>query len=276
MIQRLQTFAWDGGHMLEGLVDAVRWPFERAAWAIERGLVWQLEERAGGWSPRTRIVAVVALAVLAVGAGTLGLVLASGGSGGTTQVRQAAAPPPAPVAEAPAAHKQAHAAPILQGAQPNFRAEADHGVAKGSAEATSPAAAATAVNSTSEVATSAHGSEPGAGGQVAGPVAIKVARQFSGAFVLYETGKVTPEVRQTFEETATPQLTRELLRRPPRLPAGVKVPQAKVLNVVPGPHQGDTYTVSASLLRVGITSELRLDMQRDEKTHEWLVSATRG
>jgi hypothetical protein len=111
---------------------------------------------------------------------------------------------------------------------------------------------------------------------VAGPAAIKVARRFTGAFVLYETGKVTPAVRDTFTETATPQLTRELLRRPPRQPAGVKVPQAKVLNIVPGPHQGDTYTLSASLLRVGVTSELRLDMQRDEKTHEWLVSGARG
>lgn len=277
MIQRLQTFAWDGSHALEGLLDAVRWPFERAAWAIERGLVWPLEERTGDWSPRTRIVTVVSLALLAVGAGALGLVLASGSNGGTTQVRLSAAPGPAPVAKAPSTPKPEQVAPQLQGAKPNFAAEADGGVAKQAAQAAEPVATATAASSTSEVATSDAGPKSAAGAEtVAGPAAIKVARRFAGAFVLYETGKVTPAVRQTFSETATPQLTRELLRRPPRLPAGVEVPQAKVLNIVPGPHRGDTYTLSASLLRVGITSELRLDMQRDEKTHEWLVGATRG
>jgi len=274
MIQRLQTFAWDSSHALERVLDAVRWPFERAAWAVERGLVWPLEERTGGWSPRARIAVVVALALLAVGAGALGLRLASGG-GEMTQAPQAAVPQPAPIVETHAT-TSAEPAPALQGAKPNFKAEADGGVAKGSAEATSPAAAA-AANSTSEVATSGTGTATaGSGGAVAGPAAIKVARQFASAFVLYETGKVTPEVRDTFAATATPQLARELLRRPPRQPAGVKVPQAKVLNIVPGPHQGDTYTLSASLLRVGVTSELRLDMQRDEKTHEWLVSGARG
>jgi hypothetical protein len=42
----------------------------------------------------------------------------------------------------------------------------------------------------------------------------------------------------------------------------VKVPKAKVLNVVAGPKHGETYTMSVSLLRVGVTSELRLDMQK--------------
>jgi hypothetical protein len=278
MIQRLQTFAWDSGHLLEGLLDAVRWPFERAAWTVERGLVWPLEERTGGWSPRTRIGVVVGLALLAVSAAALGLGLASGSGGDATQVqRQVTAPPLTPVAKAPATAKPEHAAPTLQGARPDFKAEAGGGVAKGSAEAANPAAAATVANSTSEVATSgADAQAAGTDGAVAGPAAIAVAHRFAGAFVLYETGKVTPAVRRTFAESATPQLTRELLRRPPRLPAGVKVPQAKVLNIVPGPHRGNTYTLSASLLRVGVTSELRLDMQRDEKTHEWLVSATRG
>ena len=39
-----------------------------------------------------------------------------------------------------------------------------------------------------------------------------------------------------------------------------------MLNIVAGPTHGDTYTLSVSLLRVGVTSELRLDMQNsDEK-----------
>ena len=40
------------------------------------------------------------------------------------------------------------------------------------------------------------------------------------------------------------------------------MPKAKVLNIVSGPKQGDTYTLSVSLLRVGVTSELRVEMQR--------------
>ena len=42
----------------------------------------------------------------------------------------------------------------------------------------------------------------------------------------------------------------------------MKVPKAKVLNIVAGPRHGDTYTLSVSLLRVGVTSELRIDMQK--------------
>ena len=54
------------------------------------------------------------------------------------------------------------------------------------------------------------------------------------------------------------------------------MPKAKVLNVVPGPHHGDTYTLSVSLLRVGITSELRLNVQRDEESGEWQVTDVLG
>ena len=34
--------------------------------------------------------------------------------------------------------------------------------------------------------------------------------------------------------------------------------------------------MSVSLLRVGIASELRIDMQRDEKNREWLVTEVLG
>jgi hypothetical protein len=39
------------------------------------------------------------------------------------------------------------------------------------------------------------------------------------------------------------------------------VPKAKVLNIVVGPTEGSTYALSVSLLRAGVTSELRLDMK---------------
>jgi hypothetical protein len=140
--------------------------------------------------------------------------------------------------------------------------------------------AAASPGSTAEVAKSAN---PNAGAP-AGPVTVKptgppataVARQFAGGFVLYEIGRKAPQVETTFNATATPRLAHELLRRPPRQPAGVKVPKAKVLNVVAGPHKGDTFTLSVSLLRVGITSELRLEMQRNPKTGAWQVADSLG
>ena len=73
-------------------------------------------------------------------------------------------------------------------------------------------------------------------GPPAGAEAIAVARDFSGAFVVYETGGESSEVRKAFAETATPELAKALLKRPPRLPANVEVPKAKVLNVVPAPR----------------------------------------
>ena len=47
-----ERVVWGGADVLRGIVDVVKWPFERAIWAIERGLVWPLEERTGDWSHR--------------------------------------------------------------------------------------------------------------------------------------------------------------------------------------------------------------------------------
>lgn len=283
---------WGGAEVLRGIVEVVKWPFERAIWAIERGFVWPLEERTGDWNAPLRAFGVAALVLLAAGAGVLGLVWASGsgsGSDGISSATQASAPVAAPVVrQAPQAAAVA-AAPVLQGAKPDFTdapqgsaskssaeaAGAENGVAASSSESTAAVA-----GSTAEVAKSASSSSQGssAGNAVkpAGPPATTVARQFAGAFVLYEIGRKTSQVEATFNETATPRLAHELLRRPPRLPAGVKVPKAKVLNIVAGPHKGDAFTLSVSLLRVGVTSELRLEMQRDPKTGVWQVADSLG
>ena len=148
-------------------------------------------------------------------------------------------------------------AEVLQGAAPVFKPEADGGVAKAAAGEEAPATTATTGSAASKPA-----EIPAALTAPSGPAAMKVARRFADAFVLYETGQTSAEVRDAFHETATPQLSRSLLQRPPRLPADAKVPQAKVLNVVAGPPRGGTLTVSASLLRVGVTSELRIDLQK--------------
>jgi hypothetical protein len=276
-----ERVVWGGADVLRRVLDAAKWPFERIVWAIERGLVWPLEERSGDLSAPVRVFGVAALALLAVGAGVLGLVWASGsGGGGSSDLRTAEAPAAAPIVQQAPTVEADPAAPSLQGAKPDFTAESGAGVSKSSAEVATSASAGDAADSTAEVASSgptgAGGSAAALGPEVAGPAAIKVAHQFAGAFVLYEIGSETAKVRSVFKETATPQLTHSLLQRPPRQPAGVEVPKAKVLNVVAGPRHGDTYTLSVSLLRVGVTSELRLEMQRDEKTKDWLVAGALG
>jgi hypothetical protein len=106
----------------------------------------------------------------------------------------------------------------------------------------------------------ANGNEPA--GRPAPKAAKKVARRFAEAFVVYEIGGIDTKVRKAFNRTTTKQLSRSLLHRPPRQPASVQVPKAKVVNVVAGPSKGKVYTVSVSLLRVGVTSELRLEMEQ--------------
>jgi hypothetical protein len=277
-----ERVVWRGSDALRAVADVVKWPFERAAWAIERGLVWPLEERTGDWSGPLRAAGVAAVALLAVGAGVSGLLWASGSGGGSAQQTQvASAPIVAPVATPSPAEELAQAAPVLKGAAPDFTPKASAGASKTNAAPTTKAASEateTGTAATKETATSSSAGATAAASKVvpAGPAAAKVARQFAGAFVLYETGRSDAKVRTTFAETATPQLGRSLLRRPPRLPADVKVPKAKVLNLVPGPVHGDTYTLSVSLLRVGVTSELRIDMQRDKKTGEWQVADVLG
>jgi hypothetical protein len=274
--------AWGGVNALRTVAEVVKWPFERAAWAIERGLVWPLEERTGKLSGPLRAAGVAAVALVAIGAGVLGLVWASGSGGGSAQTQEASAPIVAPLATA-ATPKEAlaQAAPVLHGTTPDFTPKtssgsndtADTATAKAPEEAAEPNTAAATETATSPAADAA---ATAAKVVPAGPAATKVGRQFAGAFVLYETGRSDAKVRTTFAATATPELSRSLLRRPPRLPANVKVPKAKVLNLVPGPQHGDTYTLSVSLLRVGVTSELRIDMQRDKKTGEWRVTDVLG
>ncbi len=235
--------------VLRGMLDAVEWPFERLAWTLERRIVWPLGERLGLAGEPKRAAGIAALALAIAGIVAFGIVSASGGRRAPVEplgIRTAA-----PLA-APAAKHAAPAAPVLHGVAPSFAPQASvskaaqAGGAKAAAKAASAASAATA------------NALPPA---TPGPAAIRVAHHFADAFVLFETGSVTPAVRAAFAETATPKLARELLHRPPRLPANAKIPQAKVVNVVPGPRVGKVYTVSVSLLRLGLTSELRLSVQ---------------
>jgi hypothetical protein len=272
-----------------------------AAWAVEDRFVWgaadafravveRVREETDLWSRPARAAALAGMIVLA-GAGVAAGAIVSDSSGGDgpsgPDIVRVSAPGTAPPVPTTPSARTAEAAggAVLQGSSPELATEQGGGVSRAEA-ATEPPASQIATGSDEAAALASKPAEPrtpgGSGSDVAGPEAIEVARKFSGAFVLYETGADMAEVRSIFNTTATPDLAKALLERPPRLPANLKVPEAKVLNIVAGPKHGDTYTVSVSLLRVGVTSELRLDMQRQSsgsaKTDKgrWLVTDVLG
>lgn len=254
--------------------------------ALRDNVVWPLEDRLLVLSDRGRAaVAASAVAVaLAIGAGGLAVV-SSGGSDGTAATEVAARVAPAPKVSAVPAPAPKHAPePTLHGAAPVFKPAPEAQEAAGGSAAIASTAGASAAN-TGSAATDTISSTPStrptaaraatsstaiADGPPAGPAAIAVAREFAEAFVDYETGTEMAAVRKAFKATTIPDLRRALLRRPPRQPAGVEVPQAKVVNVVPAPSHGTVYPLSVSLLRVGVTSELRLEMEQ-LKNEQWRV-----
>lgn len=261
---------------VSGVADVLRWPFERAAWAVERRVLWPLREGFAGRSPSGRSFGAAALAGIAGAALIAGVLLLP--SNGDSPREQIAAPTrvaiatPEPEAAQPPGRE-------LQGVAPSF--EVDGGgvdPAKDTADTELHAESATEAPLADDGAAAA---EEGAAATSsskkpvpAGPEAMKVARRFSEAFVFYEIGERQARAKTVFDETATPQLAGALDERPPRQPADASVPKARVLNLVPGPRAGKAYTVSVSLLRVGLTSELRLELNKKNGT--WLVTDVRG
>lgn len=284
---------WRFGDARRRAAEKAKSPVEGLSWGVRRGIVWRLQDRADSLGPLSRGLATGAVIVLAAAAGVAGLLYATPDQeqGGPTVVVTETAAPAAIVAP-PKTEPVPEPKPTLQGASPVFvpEPEGDHPAAKKNGNGKN-VAASNGGGSVSGPAQplpgvlTASGSKPDAAATgsktrekdeaVAGPKAIEVARRFSYAFVLYETGKAGKVVKQTFAETATPELRKALLKRPPRQPANVKVPRAKVLNVVPGPAEGGVYSVSVALLRVGLTSELRLDMEPG-KGKRWQVTDILG
>ncbi len=265
-----ERFAWRGADLLRRAFDTLKWPFERFVWVIERRLIWPLQERAGGWDQPSLAAGAGALAAVAVGVVLLAVVSTSGSGPGQ---EQAAAPARAVVASVPPpSPATVPATPALQGAPPSFRSAE-------STDATAITGATATEASNGTTATDGTGGDSGAAASSAkpvpaGPVAMSVARRFAEAFVFYEIGERQARARTVFEETATLRLAGALGERPPRLPENTKIPQARVLNLVPGPRRGKAYTVSVSLLRVGVTSELRLELKKSNGA--WLVTDVRG
>jgi hypothetical protein len=278
-----------GRRILLGVAERLRWPFERALWAVERGLLWPLQERLlwplqerlAGWAPPGRSVGAGALATIAVAAVLAGvLVLPDAVEAPRDRVAAPArvaiaSPEPLPPAEEPSG-------PVLRGVPPNFSVGKGVGVSEAKADGDGSAEAAAESSGDAPVA-SGNPAEPEDAAAAttssrkpvpAGPAAMKVARRFSEAFVFYEIGERPARAKTVFAETATPRLAEALGERPPRQPAQGKVPKARVVNLVPGPRAGKAYTVSASLLRVGLTSELRLELNK--KKGQWVVTDVRG
>jgi hypothetical protein len=263
------------------IFDAVRWPFEQLAYGLRRKLIWPLEDRAETIGAPARAASFGVVVLLAAAAGVAGLIWAAPDRPHSTTAAEVAVVSPPPAESRAAA--PAKARPTLHGAAPVFKpaaAQPDSQVDQAKAIVKSTPADSTAKPSSPAGASTSSASSAAAkpatvDGPPAGPAAISVARDFAGAFVRYETGDSDSGVRQGFGETATPALARALLRRPPRLPANVTVPKAKVVNVVPAPSHGDVYPVSVSLLRVGATSELRLEMQQ-LKGDGWRVTNVLG
>ncbi len=208
--------AWSGAAPMSCAASST-WSSGRLSeliWAVERGFVWPLEERTGDWDPPLRALGVGALALLAAGAGVLGLLWASGsGGGGTSPAPEASAPVTAPIVRQVAPPPATAAAPVLQGAKPDFADAPSSGASKSSSASAESAATTneltTEGGSTAEVAKSTAPSSAEAAGAAtvkpAGPPAAKVARQFAGAFVLYEIGRKTSQVRSHLQRKPPPR-----------------------------------------------------------------------
>jgi hypothetical protein len=265
--------------------------FEDVSLALREHLVWPVEDRLLGLSDRGRAALAGGAVVVALGLGVGAFSL--GGSSGTEPLSApvAVAPETTPHA-APANHSEPQPEPTLHGAAPVFKPAPEAQPRVGGNEGVESAPAANGAN-TGDPATDTISSSPAAGpagasasaststasepvdGPPAGPAAIAVARKFAEGFVVYETGGEASDFRAAFGATATPELKKALLRRPPHQPAGVTVPKAKVLNIVPAPSRGSIYPLSVSLLRVGATSELRLEMEQ-LKNQGWRVTNVLG
>jgi hypothetical protein len=259
-------------------------PFEWVTWLWQRWVVWPLQDRRGLPGGPNRAVVGWGATLLVAAAGALALSGSTGSGESAPTAIAVGAEPPTRLAAAPRPEPPGE---TLQGATPVFKPESDKDPSKVDAakalETSSPPVESTGSAATDTISSELSPSADNAAaastalvdGPPAGPQAIAVAREFADAFVVYETGGEKSEVRKAFAATATPELSTSLLRRPPRLPAEVEVPKAKVVNVVAGPSHGGVFTISVSLLRVGATSELRLDMEK-LKDGGWRVTNVLG
>ena len=264
---------WRASDVGRALADDARWPFERAAWAVRRFIVWPVVDLFSnrGALGRSGLAATVLIAGGAAAFGGVQLADREEPSPAMRQVAQVTAPVAEvenrvqnPVAADP---EPEPTGPVLQGVAPTFEPVSN--------EDSEAAGATTAGDDSSDDSDTGDEAEANVPDPESVPQPLAVARRFAAAFVSYEIGEGISEARTVFRETASPALAKALADRPPRQPASVEVPQAKVLNIVPGPRRDEMLAVSVSLLRLGATSELRLDLERTDDG-DWLVGDVRG
>jgi hypothetical protein len=227
---------WRGSDAAQRALDRAQRSTAPLQRLIETKLAWPLADALRGRGTAARAGIAGAAVAAALAAGTAGAILAPDHDPSQ----------PDTVANLASATAAATASvPVLQGAKPDFEV----GKVKVAAAAAAPAALPSA------------------------PPA-KVAWQFADSFVRYEVGKLDERTAAGFAATATPPLAKSLSEEPPRLPAGTKVPKAKVLNVVLADRTPEQITASVSIVRLRTISEVRLTLQHTKDG--WRVSGVLG
>jgi hypothetical protein len=271
------------------MFERATWPLRKLVWLVEEKVIWPISDTLRGRGAHAAPVPAepspsvkpnrgvklgrgrdVAIALATVGAAALiGVGVASLIRNPTPKDNSVAAPASASaVAQAPSVPAgKAEAPSTLQGVTPDFQASSK----SKPSDSTAAASDTTTTSPLADTNSKPSSIPPGVADDAA---ALQTARGFAGAFVLYEVGKTNAKVKRTFARTATPSLAKALRDRPPRLPDSVKVPTAKVENVVIGAPQGKEVDASISLLRLGDLSELRLTLT--ERGGGWAVSEVRG
>jgi hypothetical protein len=261
-----ERLVWAGADAARSAVEDLTWPLERLAWTLRRHALRPLKEWFGAWGIVARSMFVLSLLWIGAVACLTGVRVADHADSSARSAPLARVDGHRTAVQSADA-RGAEPRAVLHGAAPTF-APAEH-------ESANPAATARAATADSASVTASRSATVGVpSGRPAPVAALRVARRFAHAFVAYEVGTAGPAARLVFRETATPAVVRALTERPPRQPAGADVPEARVLNVVPGPRHGPNLSVSVSLLRLDATSELRLQMKRT--SDGWLISDVRG
>jgi hypothetical protein len=227
---------WRGSDAAQRALDRAQRSTAPLQRLIETKLTWPLADALRGRGTAARAGIAGAAVAAALAAGTAGAILAPDHDPSQPDTA-------ANLASATAAATAS--VPVLQGAKPDFEV----GKVKVAAAAAAPAALPSA------------------------PPA-KVAWQFADSFVRYEVGKLDERTAAGFAATATPPLAKSLSEEPPRLPAGTKVPKAKVLNVVLADRTPEQITASVSIVRLRTISEVRLTLQHTKDG--WRVSGVLG
>ncbi len=254
--------------------SGLTWPIRRFFWSVEKRVLWPVSDSfkrvTNSFRYRSPLAYIGATMLLTVTAAAIGAAFyfqneAKDGEQAPVVTQAPAetliAPPAAP-APVTSVTPPAEAKPddTLKGVVPNFEktsgsSNKSSGGGVGSESANDPYATVVKPSKVPD-------SPP-----------LKVAHRFAETFVDYEVGK--KGVAKDFKKTATPKLSKELKKDPPRQPSNGDVPEASVMNVVKGDSNGDSMEVSVSLLRSGATSELRLALEQ-QKSDKWLVSEVRG